>query len=249
MSEQPNTPPTSLELAEAYIKRQIAEAEPDDTYYGSAYWEKELENLEEFSDSYTISDYAQLERDARFWEVDYGSLNEEQKRQRWQQVERLINSTAKNMYGSPLEKGISDTVVALNLMLGGGYTVMSCAGHTGFPKGAHSPWVSFSFPGVKNPGFNSRRDKRDLDKFNILQSLLDEFYAAHPVYDHEQDPRLGIYDGMEGAVSGTHRITTAAAKQRRDNNPFARPDEEFVKKEQTEMARFTDFLKKKYFGE
>lgn len=64
------------------------------------------------------------------------SLTREEKEQRWQKMAMRMDRMADGL-GMPIDTGIKDTVIVLNLL--GFPTSMSCEGHA--YRGVHGPWV------------------------------------------------------------------------------------------------------------
>src|SRR3712207_1504419 len=66
------------------------------------------------------------------------------KEQRWQQSAAEVNRITDRL-GMPIDEGIKETVVALNVL--GINTVASCEGH--FDRGTGAPWVAIGARGVE----------------------------------------------------------------------------------------------------
>lgn len=124
--------------------------------------------------------------------------------------------------GKPIDAGIFDTVMALNVL--GVPTTMSCEGH--LDHGLPYPWVDIGWPSpefpveIRLPGkvLSNKPPSPDMGK---MQSLLDEFYCDRTV---PPDRRI--------ILGGLRRIYSRGGGDPRKLLEY-----------QQEMREFTEFLR------
>lgn len=171
--------------------------------------------------------------------------------------------------GQPLDEGIVETVVALNLL--GFRSSASCEGH--LDGGVPAPWVDFVFeeacPGYEqaHAEFNRldlspeeqeaawQRLKALLDAlhheqhlYTRLTALLDVFYAQQPEPSpQEAQEAAGCRLAVHMFEPGWYRLHPVASL-RWDEKPAA-VRARLLSRARAEMAAFTAFLKAHYFAQ
>jgi hypothetical protein len=192
------------------------------------------------------------------------SLTREEKEQRWLKMAARMDKLADGL-GMPIDTGIKDTVIVLNLLRFP--TTMSCEGHAF--RGVHGPWVDIKPSHLEalekkwrkaNQAVNTAasKKKRPLPKklyktrnkakkkldtpvlqlATRLMAYLTEFYAER-VVPHDQV--LVLFE-----FASEFRLQCHGAFLQK----IVEPDERYVKlKEyQEEMRAFTAYLKARYFA-
>jgi len=176
----------------------------------------------------------------------------------WEEVSQRMSHVT-DALGKPIDPGIFDTVVALNIL--GFSTTMSCEGH--FERGIAGPWVDLQAPGVNQLRAQMKAKQREaypdqqgphplsdeakslyceIEKMQLEMAqsflvLLERFYAQreYTSYDQRLIPR------MWGTVAGRVRLEClgTALQDIADSETKARK----LKMYQWEMNEFTKFLK------
>jgi hypothetical protein len=186
------------------------------------------------------------------------------KNQRWEASEKYFSRIIDG-FGTPIDPGIIDVVVALNMV--GVNTEASCEGHLG--HGNAHPWIRIGAPGVDDLEeelrharlkvhrriFNWNRDKAwakhneiearlkplHMQEWDKVISLLEDFYKHRFV---DLDRRLIISDPL---MSGQFFLQSqgGARQDSRDDREKA----ERLKEYQCEMQAFASFLKERFMAE
>lgn len=172
----------------------------------------------------------------------------------WQSLEQQFKRTVDRL-GKRIDSGILETVVALNAHRIN--TTASCEGHLDW--GAPYPWIDVDSANPRIADLDqqialllSEEKKSETEQLYLeiaqlnyqeelkIASILEAFYQHHPiVYDRHI---IFIHD-----IRGGCRIQSLGA----DTQEFRTPDEQAQKliEYQAEMQAFTDFLKRRFFGE
>ncbi|HEY4033549.1 MAG TPA: hypothetical protein VGL94_06245 [Ktedonobacteraceae bacterium] len=157
-----------------------------------------------------------------------------EKEKQWDEIaERASRITDK--LGMPIDQGILETVIVLNLL--GITTKQSCEGH--MDHGIPAPWIFFTTPGIDEiPDYQGVMQKHVKDQQKVL-ALLDTFYADRHV---SQSVRLFVYPRNPGISN----LESQGARCQYIASPEARALK--LREYQEEMLAFTAFLKELFFG-
>lgn len=185
-----------------------------------------------------------------------GGESRKKKKARWDEMAIKINETV-DALGRHLDKGIKDTVIALNLL--GFETDSSCEGHT--KHGECGPWLGLTSkeiealePERERIFEETRQDKKgyldkkaqkrvaeiDAEKLKMqakAMEVLAEFYQERRV---PYDATIIVANIINGRIQcmGTEIAELLPPKQKAVK----------LKQYQEEMAAFTQFLKDRYFN-
>jgi hypothetical protein len=175
---------------------------------------------------------------------------ENKKKSEWDRLSKELSSTTDKL-GKPIDKGIIETVIALNAL--GFKTKMSCEGHIGksgrlLKHSLPFPWISIGFlkneinlqklPESKLPAAKRKITKASFPLILELMMLIDEFYKdrytplMYRVMAKHWTPNAFRIQSFIGPYMETQ---TQNERSKSYHN---------VKKE---MRAFTLFLKKKFF--
>lgn len=159
---------------------------------------------------------------------------EVEKEQLWQDMAGRISRITDKL-GMPIDPGIMDTVIVLNLL--GIVTVQSCEGH--IDHGIAAPWIFFTTSGIEElSDYEQVKQKHAKDQWKLLQ-VLEAFYANRQVshsrmlFVHRLKPGVSI---LESQCARCQFIDSSEEKA-----------EKKLKEYQEEMWQFTAFLKQKFF--
>jgi hypothetical protein len=187
------------------------------------------------------------------------------KQQQWDHFAREVDSWTDGL-GSPIDPGIKETVIVLNLL--GFPTRQSCEGH--LDHGNANPWIDLSLDhqpqivvlqdqvsafvrtelteqlpeGVQlKPAFDRFEYLRFVYQkeanryFQPLFELLDEFYQTH---EASEDDRLSIL------VEGVIRLSSSGGRLQEQRSESERAAK--LQSYRDEMNAFTQFLKQRLFA-
>lgn len=189
----------------------------------------------------------------------------EEKEMQWSQmVERCRRVVDK--LGLPIDEGIFEAVVALNLL--GIHTCASCEGHP--DRGAYAPWIDIQTPGVEedykiaNKAFDHYQEQVDANKLSPVE--LGKLYAHTLQLDwkfnekalSERNKLIGYlarfyenrHSPYDRILTIQHRTYSARLESQGAYFQRIAPDERRVQKlveYQEEMHTFTVFLKELFF--
>jgi len=115
----------------------------------------------------------------------------DEKQLRWQEVQQQFSQTTDRL-GMPIDGGIFETVVCLNIL--GIVTRQSCEGHLGRARPA--PWVTFTTPGVSDlykEAAAAHKQARDASKERSYsyEELTQLFAPAHQLRE-EADAKHAV---------------------------------------------------------
>lgn len=183
------------------------------------------------------------------------------KQKYWDKIAKKFRSETDGL-GMEIDKGIFDTVVALNIL--GFNTYQSCEGHLG-EHGCTYPWVYIEPENM--PEYPERPDTNDYDElvaFNNSKEVRAYQKEATKIFSPIADSimnMLELFYKDHLPKRERYRLTLEFYPSRIRLQPYFSPDEEeyrfpskeireeFLKETQLEMQKFTEFLKKKYFKE
>ncbi|MCB1118060.1 MAG: hypothetical protein KDK50_05735 [Chlamydiia bacterium] len=150
----------------------------------------------------------------------------------WNELAKEVETWG-DALGNPLDNGIKDCVIALNLI--GFQTSQSCEGHADW--GSPYPWVHIEIPSLHN----AKGNRYEIDKLiyqseevRFLNELLEDFYKNHP---HCYRKALSL-----GHTVGYHAIRLMPSN---GEYVFALPVDELKSRLadfQAEMKSFTQYL-------
>lgn len=171
------------------------------------------------------------------------------KQQKWSECQKWAKQVVDN-FGMPLDAGITDTVIVLNLL--GISTTMSCEGHI---ETSASPYVSFHDPIAEEleEKFRVITDRESSEfqrlydeacRLNILQKeriipLLDAFYRNRLVPFTQRLILAPVW--AEGGMLQCQGVGSELLIQ----DPEAR--HAMLTANQAEMRAFTEFMTRQYF--
>jgi hypothetical protein len=174
----------------------------------------------------------------------------------WQKVLSKTGELTDRL-GMPVDEGIIETVVVLNLL--GFTTTASCEGHLDRVTGG--PYVIFESPeavqlakgarkinnkpGQVDPEYNRLRNEASRHSMQLLQKLipyLEEFYKGR---DTTYVDRVIIYHADLGCA---HNILMCQGAKLAHAVDDKMSNKKALIANQSEMNAFTEFLKNAYFG-
>ncbi len=157
-----------------------------------------------------------------------------EKELRWQEMTKYCSHITDRL-GQPIDQGILETVIALNVL--GIPTVQSCEGHV--DHGICAPWVFFTSTSLDDFHECEQITRRHREDQERVLSFLEEFYADRCV---SHDRMLIVYRHKPGVSI----LESQGARHRCLERPEKRAL--FLKACQDEMNHFTTFLKKRFFS-
>lgn len=192
------------------------------------------------------------------------SLTREEKEQRWQKMAMRMDKLADGL-GMPIDTGIKDTVIVLNLL--GFPTIMSCEGHA--YRGVHGPWVDIKPKHLDPLEKQWRKANQAVNAaFKKKRPIAKNLYKTRNKAKKKLDtPVLQLATKLMAYLTEFYTDRAVPPDRLLVMNPFAtafrlqchgaflqeivEPDERYVKlKEyQKEMRAFTAFLKAHYFSD
>lgn len=193
------------------------------------------------------------------------SLTREEKEQRWQEMAARVDKITDKL-GMPVDEGIKETVIVLNLL--GFPTVQSCEGHT--ERGVCGPWVDMRPGGIEalaqkqNQALQTlaeaRKQKKTEEEYASAYQTLEEIdTAAHEPMTHLAENLIAclavFYQERQTSyecILVIHHLGLGYRLECQGTSmqygPFALPRKDGrLPHYQEEMRAFTDFLKARYF--
>ncbi len=195
------------------------------------------------------------------------SIQQDEKRQQWQEASKQFSRTVDGL-GRPLDEGIMETVVVLNLL--GIRTEASCEGH--LDHGTAAPWIDIGAKETpdereeEKAAFDEARKQIELNELSYedIESLFDKartiqhqnarkhlelqrktlmylsmFYANRYVpHDHQLIIQGSQFRGRIESQGSTIQEILSLEEQAEKLQVY-----------QQEMQAFTQFLKQQWFGE
>jgi len=153
------------------------------------------------------------------------------KQKLWDKEAKWVEKIADGL-GKPIEKGIKEAVIALNLL--GFKTACSCEGH--IERARPYPWVIIDVP----------RSKKKKAVHRNMNALLDEFYSD-PNFSRDDDVVIEMFPH---GIFGDFRLQGHGSKIL-DELPkellTRRIRAKILKRYRAEMNLFSTFLKERFF--
>jgi hypothetical protein len=191
------------------------------------------------------------------------SLTREQKEQRWQEMAARVDKITDTL-GMPVDEGIKETVIVLNLL--GFPTVQSCEGHA--ERGVCGPWVDMRPKGTEALAQKrsqaidrliKARQQKQPEEESVEQILKEVDEAAREPMTHLAENLIArltaFYQEHQtpyDCILMIHHLGLGYRLECQGTSmqygPFALPrKDERLPHYQQEMRSFTDFLKARYF--
>jgi hypothetical protein len=188
-----------------------------------------------------------------------------EKEQRWKQVSNELNQVT-DALGKPIDVGIFDTVVALNLF--DIHTTQSCEGHP--DRGVLAPWVEIQAPETDQIKALKQRANQTMDTIEHfemqekpdeeLEELYQEYHrlsaeARRPQLEEKRKAMRLLADFYQNRRVAYDQVLTIQGNRLESQGAqlqeIISPEERIQKLHayQEEMKTFTAFLMKKYFSE